>query len=88
MLFERQQPTIHGLNRHQATMHSDRGKPEDQEAAKVEPVQQTTIHGQDEKKESNAKESIEKAMENYWNEFYGQHQGPEQDHSQDQDMGR
>jgi hypothetical protein len=87
MLFERQQPTIHGLNRHQATMHSDRGKPEDQEAAKVEPAQQTTIHGKDEKKESNFIESIEKASDNYWKEFYNQH-GQDQDHGRDQDMGR
>jgi hypothetical protein len=47
MLFERQQPTIHGLNRHQATMHSDQGKPEDQEMAKREPAQQPTAQGKE-----------------------------------------
>jgi hypothetical protein len=97
ILFERQQPTIHGLNRHQATMHSDRGKPEDQEAAKGEPAQQTmvhgkeeeqtTVHGKDEKKENNVKESIEKAMDNYWKDFYHQH-GLDQDHGHGQDMSR
>ena len=88
ILFERQQPTIHGLNRPQAAMRDGRRQPEEQSAAKVEPAQQGTIHGQDEKKEGNLKESIEKASDNYWKEFYGQHQGQEQDHGHDQEMAR
>ena len=85
MLFERQQPTIHSLNRHQATIHGDRAKPEDQVAATGEPAQQGTIHGQEgaEKKEVEEKTAGQKAEDRYWEEFYRQHNGPEQDHGQD-----
>jgi len=83
ILFERQQGTVHGPSR---------DKPEEQDAAKVEPAQQGTVHGQEQQEQAtiHGKNEPQQEKDNFWENFFGQQQAAEQERGNQmgQEQGR